>query len=99
MAKAAAPLPTPPSLSELKERELARWYDNSDAYLESFATVLRPPSKLKLSDWADRHRILSSESSAEPGQWLTDKAPYEREIMDAISDPWTQRVVVQKAAQ
>ena len=89
----------PSTLSEREQQEIVRWYDNSDRYLESFASVLRPPSKLKLSEWADRHRILSSESSAEPGQWLTSKAPYEREIMDAISDPWVSRVVVQKAAQ
>jgi phage terminase large subunit GpA-like protein len=74
-------------------------YDNSDRLLESFASVLRPPSKVTLSQWADRYRILSSESSAEPGQWATSKAPYEREIMDAISDPWCPCVVVQKASQ
>src|SRR4029453_8731607 len=59
----------------------------------------RPPPKLTLSEWADRYRILSSESSAEPGQWITAKAPYERDIMDAISDPFVPRVVVQKASQ
>jgi phage terminase large subunit GpA-like protein len=64
-----------------------------------YDTLWRPPSKLKLSEWADRYRILSSESSAEPGQWVTDKAPYEREIMDAISDPDVPRVAVQKASQ
>jgi phage terminase large subunit GpA-like protein len=52
-----------------------------------------------LSEWADRERILSGESSAEPGQWITAKAPYEREIMDAISDPDVPKVVVQKASQ
>ena len=47
-------------------------------------SLWRPPPRLTLSEWADRYRILSSESSAEPGQWITAKAPYEREIMDAI---------------
>jgi phage terminase large subunit GpA-like protein len=65
----------------------------------SFMPLLRPPSKLPLSQWADRHRKLSPESSAEPGDWITDNAPYERDIMNAISDPWVPRVVVQKAAQ
>jgi phage terminase large subunit GpA-like protein len=59
----------------------------------------RPPPKLTLSEWADRYRILSSESSAEPGQWITAKAPYEKEIMDAIADPDVPRVAVQKASQ
>ena len=58
-----------------------------------------PPSKLPLSEWADSYRMLSSESSAEPGQWVTAKAPYEREIMDAISDPAVSLVVIQKASQ
>jgi len=62
-------------------------------------SLWRPPPKLSLSEWADRYRILSSESSAEPGQWITVKAPYEKEIMDAISDAGTPRVVVQKASQ
>ena len=60
---------------------------------------MRPPSHLTLSEWADAYRVLSSESSAEPGAWVTAKAPYERDIMDAISDPFVPRVVVQKGAQ
>jgi phage terminase large subunit GpA-like protein len=65
----------------------------------SFVSVVRPPSKITLSEWADKYRVLSSESSAEPGAWVTAKAPYEKEIMDAISDPFVQRVAIQKAAQ
>ena len=74
-------------------------FDRTAGYTCSFCAIVHPPSNLKLSEWADKYRVLSSESSAEPGPWVTDKAPYEREIMDAISDPFTQRVVVQKAAQ
>lgn len=44
--------------------------------------TLKPPPELTLSQWADRYRMLSAESSAEPGRWHTDKAPYQREIMD-----------------
>lgn len=43
--------------------------------------------------------MLSAESSAEPGRWHTDKAPYQREIMDAIGDPHIRRVVIMCAAQ
>jgi phage terminase large subunit GpA-like protein len=74
-------------------------FGNTSEYLVSLTRVLRPPSKLPLSEWADKYRILSSESSAEPGQWITAKAPYEKAIMDAISDPFCARVVVQKASQ
>ena len=49
-------------------------------------TILRPPPELSISDWADANRRLSSEASAEPGQWRTSRAEYQRGIMDAISD-------------
>ena len=63
------------------------------------AAVLKPPPALTLSEWADRYRVLSAESSAEPGRWHTDKAPYQREIMDAIGDPHIRKVVIMSAAQ
>lgn len=62
-------------------------------------SVLKPPPDMSISQWADEHRRLSSESSAEPGRWRTTKAPYQREIMDAISDVKIQKVVVMSAAQ
>jgi len=52
-----------------------------------------------VSQWADRNRRLSSEASAEPGQWSTDRAEYQRGIMDAISDPAVEQVVVKTSAQ
>jgi phage terminase large subunit GpA-like protein len=66
---------------------------------KSFAAIVAPPPVLKVSEWADEHRRLSSESSAEPGQWRTDRTPYMREIMDAINDEETETVVVQSSAQ
>ena len=44
------------------------------------AGVVAPPPKLTVSQWADSHRVLSKKSSAEPGKWNTDRAPYQREI-------------------
>ena len=57
------------------------------------------PPALTLSQWADAYRVLSAETSPEPGRWRTSRAPYLREIMDACSDPTVERVVVQKSAQ
>ena len=59
---------------------------------------LAPPPKLTVSEWADRHRVVSS-YSAEPGPWRTDRTPYLREIMDSFSDPTVQMVVFQKCAR
>lgn len=60
---------------------------------------LRPPPALTLSEWADKYRMLSAESSPAPGHWHTDNAPYQREIMDAIGDPHVRKVVIKSAAQ
>jgi phage terminase large subunit GpA-like protein len=54
--------------------------------------IFRPPPKLTIPQWADEHRILSPLSSAEAGRWRTSRAPYQRGIMEAISDPTVQRV-------
>lgn len=62
-------------------------------------TVLAPPPKLTLSEWADRYRVLSRENSAQPGRFRTDVVPYLREVMDACTDRRIREVVVMKAAQ
>ena len=69
-----------------------------DLFRRVFA-VLKPPPDMTLSQWADEKRVLSKKTSAEPGRWKTSKAPYQREIMDAISDVTVQKVVVMSAAQ
>ena len=61
--------------------------------------ILRPPPRLTISQWADINRVLSPEASAEPGQWSTDRAAYQRDIMDAICDAAVERVVGMFASQ
>ncbi len=63
------------------------------------AGVVAPPPVLTVSQWADMYRRLSAESAAEPGQWNTDRAPYQREIMDAVNDPACEDVVIMSSAQ
>lgn len=58
-----------------------------------------PPPRLTVSEWADRERVLPAASSAEPGRWRTDRTPYLREIMDAITDRRTETIVVMKSSQ
>jgi phage terminase large subunit GpA-like protein len=61
---------------------------------------LKPEERLKVSEWADKYRVLSSKASAEPGQYKTERTPYAREIMDVLSsDDPTEEVVFMKAAQ
>ena len=55
-------------------------------FCEGFLKGLELPPRQTISEWADANRKLSSESSAEPGDWNTSRAEYQRGIMDAISD-------------
>jgi len=57
----------------------------------------KPPKKLSLSQWADKNAYLSAESSAEGGRWRT--LPYQKGIMDAITDPNVEQVTVMKSAR
>lgn len=61
--------------------------------------VLAPPPKLTVAEWADRYRYLSREASAEAGKFRTDRAPYQRGILEACSDPLIEQVVVMSSAQ
>lgn len=62
-------------------------------------SLWQPPPDLTVSAWADAERRLSSEASAEPGIWRTDRAPYQRGIMDAVADETVREIWVMKSAQ
>jgi phage terminase large subunit GpA-like protein len=61
--------------------------------------ALALPEQLTVSEWANQHRRLSPKTSAEPGQWRTDRTPYLREIMDAFSDPAVEQITFMKPTQ
>ncbi len=68
--------------------------------IEAWQLSLKPDQLLTISHWADDYRTLSPKAAAEPGRWRTDRTPYLREIMDALSSHCpTQRVVFMKGAQ
>ena len=60
---------------------------------------LAPPPKLLVSQWADQYRQLSRESAAEPGRWSTNRAPYQKAIMDSVNNPDIEIIVVMSSAQ
>ena len=60
---------------------------------------LKPLPKTSVSEWADTYRYLSAGVSSEPGKWRTERAEYQRAIMDAFTEPGVHRVVVKSAAQ
>lgn len=57
------------------------------------------PPDLTVSQWADQNRKLSTETSAEPGQWITARNEPSRGIMDAVSDPAVRVVVIMSCTQ
>ncbi len=70
-----------------------------DTALYDACAMLRPPEKLTASEWADKYGMLSSEGSAQPGKWYTSNAEYQREPLDALSDPRFQTVVLMWSSQ
>ena len=65
-----------------------------------FLDALKPIPLMRVSEWADRFRRLTSESAAEPGSWNTDRTPYLREVMDSLSpNSPINEVVVSKGVQ
>lgn len=51
----------------------------------AMARAVAPRKPLRVSEWADLHRRLSSKGSALAGRWVTDRNPPLREPMDALS--------------
>lgn len=75
-------------------------YEGADGIERAWREGLTPDPLLTVSEWSDRHRVLSSKASAEPGRWRTSRTPYLKEIMDCLSPTSSvERVVFMKAAQ
>lgn len=52
-----------------------------------------------MSQWAEKNRRLSPESSAEAGPWRNERTPYLVDIMDAFTDPKVNKLTVVAASQ
>jgi phage terminase large subunit GpA-like protein len=75
-------------------------FDGAEELSQAWRDGLTPDPALTVSEWADRHRILSPRASAEPGRYRTDRTPYMRAIIDALSPTHpARRIVVMKSAQ
>ncbi len=61
--------------------------------------LIAPPPKLKPTQWANKHRKLSQESSSEPGQYNSSRAPFQEEIQDTLVDPKVTTTVIMTSAQ
>src|SRR5688572_12108728 len=66
----------------------------ADSPTREIRELFRPPPRLTLSEWADRHYHMPAEYG---GKWKT--YPYQRGIMDALTDPEVEKVSVMKSAR
>jgi phage terminase large subunit GpA-like protein len=94
-------------MSDAISKSSPRSASTSDEGIDGLAEIARawrqglaPDPALTVSAWADRYRFLSSRASSEAGRYRTDRTPYMRGVMDALSpgSP-VRRVVFMKAAQ
>lgn len=83
-------------MSELVQRQEA-------ALLARLAKVARdvliPPPRMSLSEWATSYLYLSPEASALPGRFRFDRAIFQKEVFDELSNPLTRKVVIMAASQ
>ncbi len=55
--------------------------------------VLAPPPRETISEWTDKHRFTND------GKYYVDTAAYQRGVMDALSNPLVEEVIMMTSAQ
>ncbi len=81
-----------------KVRKWRKKYPVSE-YIRETLKKLLPPENLSVSEWAEKYRILDSQSSAMPGPWRNDQTPYLKEIMDELYNYETEEICFCKCTQ
>lgn len=83
----------------IQEKDTRERTKRLNAVLSKVMVGMKPPDDLTVTEWAEKNRRLSTEASAEPGPWRTDRTPYLREPMDSFTDPKVRRIVMVAASQ
>lgn len=78
-----------------KNREVS-WHTLS--FICSLTKTLRPEEHMTVGQWADKNMVLPEGSNAS-GRFTTSNVPYQKEIMDAITDLYVTDVSVMSSAQ
>lgn len=73
---------------------------NENIIFDTCITAVEPDPDIDLVEWANRHMMLTKESSIEPGQYRTSRTPYVEEILLELSpQSETEEVIVIKPTQ
>lgn len=79
------------------------WQDGADqavaALMQRIFRAFAPIPKISTTEWANRYRYLSAESSALSGKYSTDLTPWIPGIHAALDDPACWKIVCMKPAQ
>lgn len=78
-----------------KQKRKSKW----PLFIENALKTLKPPEKMKMSEWAEKYRILDSKSSAIPGPWRNAVTPYLVGIMDEFNNVQTEEIIFVKPTQ
>ena len=70
-----------------------------ELYQKAVLEYLDPPEDMKVSEWAERYRMLDGKASAEPGPWNNSRTPYLVEIMDELLNHETEEIIFCKCTQ
>lgn len=70
-----------------------------ELYQKAVLEYLDPPEDMKVSEWAERYRMLDGKTSAEPGPWNNSRTPYLVEIMDELLNHETEEIIFCKCTQ
>ena len=70
-----------------------------DRSFEKSFSNYAPPADLTVSQWAEKYRVLSKETTAEMGQWRNSRTPYMVEIMDAFDQSCVHDIAVVAMSQ
>ena len=65
----------------------------------STLNIFQPPSNETVSEWADHYRQIVGKGASEPGPWHTDRAPYQKGIMDSYTQRGVRDIVIMSSAQ
>lgn len=86
-------------MASTKRRVKKRQSNDWPSWLSDALRIFKPPERLTVSEWADKHRVLDAKTSAEPGPWRTMRTPYLQGIMDSFTDPEIEEIVFVKPTQ
>ena len=81
-----------------KTKRMRRQRPVDITFAKAFANY-KPPEDLTVSEWAERYRVLSRESSAEAGLWNNSRTPYLIEPMNSFTDPRVEHITVVASSQ